>query len=319
MMTPTVHFFQRTFPSANIIVLSGKRPILVDTGFGSDISDTLTLLQQIDLMPQDLQMAVNTHYHCDHVGGNHVLQQQYNLPIAGHHWDVAMINNRDIEACAAEWLDQPIESYTINLALADGDVLNTGDAEFQVIHTPGHTLGHICLYADGVLIAGDTFHADDVAWLNPFREGAGTIYRILETLEKLAQLPLTQVYSGHGAANHKPMTTLQQAQTRYEKWITQPEKVAWHACKRIFAYALMLFDGLTQSQFEAYLLDRSWYLDYCRHIFHADPSEFMKPFLDEMLRSKAAEWQGVKLMPTAPYNLPDPEWLSRIQKPRNWK
>jgi hypothetical protein len=161
MMTLTVHFFQRTFPSANITVLSGKRPILVDTGFGSDISDTLTLLQQIDLMPQDLQMAVNTHYHCDHVGGNHVLQQQYNLPIAGHHWDVAMINNRDIEACAAEWLDQPIESYTINLALADGDVLNTGDAEFQVIHTPGHTLGHICLYADGVGYPG---HFPECFW-----------------------------------------------------------------------------------------------------------------------------------------------------------
>ena len=101
-MTPTVHFFQRTFPSANMTVLCGKRPILVDTGFGSDISDTLTLLQQVDLAPHDFQMAVNTHYHCDHVGGNHVLQQRYNLPIAGHQWDVAMINSRDIEACAAE-------------------------------------------------------------------------------------------------------------------------------------------------------------------------------------------------------------------------
>jgi glyoxylase-like metal-dependent hydrolase (beta-lactamase superfamily II) len=42
----------------------------------------------------------------------------------------------------------------------------------QVIHTPGHTLGHISLYApdEQILILGDAVHGDDVAWINPFRE-----------------------------------------------------------------------------------------------------------------------------------------------------
>lgn len=317
-MTHWLHFFERTFPSANMIFVRGPRPVLIDTGFGSDAVQTVQMLDAIGTHPSNLQAAVNTHYHADHAGGNHHLQTRYNVRIAAHRWEAALVNRRDHDACASEWLNQPIEAYLVDQWLRDGDVIDTGQIALQVIHTPGHTLGHLCFYADGVLICGDAFHSSDVAWLNIFREGVGAINRALESLDKLAQLPLHVAYSGHGPAALKPLDALDSARHRYEKWLDDPEKMAWHACKRILAYALMLTDGMTREDLNHYLPRCPWYLDISRYVFNTTPEDFLLPLLDELLRSRAAEWQGGRLVPIAPYQAPDRMWVASVPRPRQW-
>jgi glyoxylase-like metal-dependent hydrolase (beta-lactamase superfamily II) len=86
-------------------------------------------------------LIVNTHYHSDHVGGHHALQGEYGLEIAGHPHDAELVNRRDPDTGAAEWLRQPIESYRVNRPLQDGDTIETGAASWHVLHTPGHTRG----------------------------------------------------------------------------------------------------------------------------------------------------------------------------------
>lgn len=313
-----LHFFQRPFPSANMILLKGDRPILVDTGFGTDYAETVRLLTEQGTPPENLHLVVNTHYHCDHVGGNHGLQRDYRLPVAAHAWDAAMVNRRDPMTGSAVWLDQAIEPYRVERALQDGDVLATGTAEWQVIHAMGHTLGHIVLYADGFLIAGDTIHADDIAWMNPFREGAAPIDRMLHTLDRLARLPLKRSFSGHGPVAENPLQRIDEARHRYERWLAQPEKVAWHAAKRIFTYALMLFDGMDRGTVPFYLQTCGWYLDYCRYVWGANPHDFVDDLLAELMRAQAAEWRGDRLYPTAPYRPVPPQWNAAIPRPAQW-
>ncbi len=90
-----LHFFQRPFPSANMVLIKGKRPILFDTGFGSDLARTERLLHEAGTPPQALSWIVNSHYHCDHVGGNSGLQQRYGIPIAAFHSEAEQIRNSD--------------------------------------------------------------------------------------------------------------------------------------------------------------------------------------------------------------------------------
>lgn len=311
-------FFERVFPSANMTLVLGERPVLIDSGFGSDYTETVALLRQFNVDPKQLQLIANTHYHCDHVGGNHGFQRDHGVPVAAHHWDARLINRRDRDACAAEWLSQPVESYTVDQLLHDGDVIDTGDIELQVLHTPGHTLGHLAFYADGVLIAGDTFHDDDVAWLNIFREGAGSLDRMIESLDRLAALPLRKSFSGHGGVCEQPHERIDQARARYEKWARAPEKIGWHACKRIFAYALMLTDGMDERAARAYLLAAPWFHDFARYSFNAQPEDFVTPLLNEIIRSGAARWRGDQLVATAPYNAPSPSWLRRVLPVHEW-
>ena len=320
MLPDRLLFFERTFPSANMVLIRGPRPILVDPGFGSDVLETERLLQEAEVPPQSLSLIVNTHYHSDHIGGNSALQKRYSLPIAAHRWDAALVNQRDREVCGAEWLNQPVEPYQVNRPLSEGDEIDTGSAVFQVLHTPGHTLGHISLYApsEQIVICGDVVHKDDVAWINTFLEGPDALQRELMTLDRLAYLPLRLAYSGHGPVIEQPPAALDSARRRYEKWLNDPEKMAWHACKRIFAYGLMMCNGLPAEKVPAYLLEQSWFQDYARHVFKCDSTDFINLLMQEMLRSGAAGWRDGRFIPLTPYHPLPPDWPCGPARPKDW-
>lgn len=317
---PSLHFFERPFPSANVVLIGGERPILVDTGFGSDLGELEHLLRKAQIPPASLSLIVNTHYHADHVGGNYGLQTQYDVPIAAHRWEAHLINRRDSEACSARWLDQPVEPYHVDRFLVEDETVSTGTLVFRVLHTPGHTLGHVSLYEpnERILICGDAVHSNDVAWLNPYREGVGAIERTMESIERLLELDVRWACSGHGPAITEPDRAFRAALARYERWLDDPERAAWHAVKRIFAYALMIEDGLTRDAVEAYLLNCPWFRDFSRYSFGMEPADFVDPLLAEMLRSSAAQWQGDRLMALTPYTPPPKEWPQVAHKPDTW-
>lgn len=304
-----------------MVVIKDERPMLIDSGFGSDVKRTEQLLIDAGVTPDNLHLIVNTHYHSDHVGGNYYFQKTYETKIAAHKWEANLVNRCDREACTAEWLDQPIEPYYVNRKLSDFDEIDTGKFTWQVIHTPGHTLGHIALYepTEQVLIAGDLFHQNDIGWINLFREGAGAIDRSLESLDRIAKLKIEKAYSGHGTAILNPQEAIDSARRRYEKYVNEPEKIAWHAVKRIFAYALMIKDGLKKEQIEGYLLKCRWFQDFARHFFNTSPEQFVQPLLQEMIRSKGATWKGEYLVATAPFETPSKEWIEKDIQPKDWK
>lgn len=303
-----------------MVLIRGEHPVLVDTGFGGNLPETEELLREAGVPPEELALIVNTHYHCDHVGGNGGLQRRYGTPIAAHRWDADLVNRRDREVCSAEWLDQPVEPYRVDRPLSGGDEIETGSVSLRVLHTPGHTLGQVSLYApEGrVLILGDAVHKDDVAWINPFREGAGALQRTLETLDRLAELPVHRAYSGHGPAIEDLDAAIQRARQRYTKWLDEPQKAHWHGCKRIFAYALMIKGGIPEEEIRPYLLRCPWFDDYARHGFEVEPEDFVEPLVAEMLRSGATEWREEKLVVSAPHKTPPADWPSGPARPKDW-
>jgi hypothetical protein len=143
-----------------------------------------------------------------------------------------------------------------------------------------------------------------VGWFVFFRVGVGAVRRALESLVRLAGLSPKAMVSGHSALNDKPIAAIDAARRRFDSWLDNPQRVGWHACKRIFVYTLMLEDGMSRDEIAAYLLDAPWFLDYSRYVFQTEPVDFVERLCDELVRSKAASWQNGKLMPSAPYNPP---------------
>lgn len=311
----------RSYPSANTVVLRGRRPLLFDTGFGSDGAATERLIRDVGLAPDDLTLVVNSHTHCDHSGGNHRLQRQHGLPIAAHPVEAALVNARDPRACSAEWLDHPVEAFTVDRALEDGEELDLGERRLRVVHTPGHTLGHLCLYApeEGVLIAGDAVHADDVAWINPFTEGADPLGQAMASLRRLAELGPRWMCSGHGPPTANPAQAIAAALARYERWRSDPQRAAWHACKRIFTYHLMLMDGMARETIAPYLAGCPWFVAYSSAVFGHAPADFVEPFLAELERAGAVGERDDQLVALAPYNPPPSGWPPSPGRVREWE
>jgi hydroxyacylglutathione hydrolase len=102
-----------------------------------DPGDAFPVLQFIDRMNLELLAVLNTHHHADHTGGNAELRHRYQCRILGP---------------TAESIPQC--THPVN----DGDHLQFPELglSFQVIATPGHTLGHVSYYGAGYLFCGDT-------------------------------------------------------------------------------------------------------------------------------------------------------------------
>lgn len=135
---------------------------------------------------------VQTHGHMDHVQALAELKERLDVPVYAH----------------------PAESYPIDIdvTLADGDEIAFGQRRVQVLHTPGHTLGGVCLLSGKHLISGDTL----------FPGGPGNTWgdeqafaQIIEAVEtKLFTLPDdTVVYPGHGRD-----TTIGAERPHLEEW-----------------------------------------------------------------------------------------------------
>lgn len=123
-----------------------------------------------------LSYILNTHHHSDHVGANLQLKQETGCKIFGSAADQARIPGIDIK-------------------LAEGDEVTLGNQTFQVIDTPGHTLGHIVYYNAGsqALFCGDTLFS-----LGCGRLFEGSAEQMWQSLKKLRALPPeTRVYCAH--------------------------------------------------------------------------------------------------------------------------
>jgi len=209
----------------------------------------------------------------------------------------------------------------VDMLLHDGDEVSSDEVALTIVHTPGHTLGHISLYAPEfqTLIAGDLFHRTDVGWINIFREGVASIPLSLESLDKISKLDVRIAYSGHGEEIPNPQESIDSARRRLTQWLSQPERAAWHACKRIFAYALMIRGGIHESDIEGYLTGCPWLSDLSRNAFHLEPKEFVQPFTREIMRAKVAEWSNGKLMAAHPHTPSEGYWNPKDGWPDKWR
>jgi len=158
-------------------------------------------------------------------------------------------------APAGELLDQPVAAYTADQHLDDGQSLRLGDADWQVVRTPGHTPGHLSLRQpdERLLVVGDALSDYDVGWVNLALDGPDAAAAALASLHRLARLNPRVVLPAHGPIPADPGAAFATALRRAQRLADDPAGAVWYAARRIFAFALMIRDGLPGYEVEPYL------------------------------------------------------------------
>jgi hydroxyacylglutathione hydrolase len=171
-----------------------RRATVIDPG--EDIPKILAVLAKHNLK---VEQIVVTHAHIDHVGGAVRLKRLTGAPVTMNQRDLPLLKMMDVQA---GWLGMPTpEVSDPDIDASDLLALHIADQPAQVLHTPGHTEGSICVHLPGpqLLLAGDTLFAGSIGRTDLPGGDLKTILRSLK--ERLLPLPdETRVIPGHGSS-----------------------------------------------------------------------------------------------------------------------
>jgi len=173
---------------------SGGEGMIIDPG-----DEAKQILKKVEDMGLDIKLIVLTHGHIDHIGALKEIKEATGAEVAVHSDDAESLKEQPLSMIFGLFCPTPPPPDRL---LQDGDSIDVGDLHFEVLHTPGHTPGGICLLGEGVLFSGDTLFRYSVGRTDlpggSYDKLAGSIQT------KLMMLPDdTIVYPGHG-----PETTI---------------------------------------------------------------------------------------------------------------
>ncbi len=306
---------RRPFPDANLLLLHGSSPAVVDSGFVGHAEDTAAWADATAGGPVGL--VVNTHWHSDHVGGNALLRSRGAL-VAASAVDADAVDRRDAGCCVAEYLDQPVAPYVVDRSLADGEVVRLGDVDWQVLATPGHTAGHLALWepASRVLVVGDALSSYDVGWVNTAVDGVGAAAEAVASLQRLADLDARVLLPSHGPIPEDTGAAFATALRRAQRLVDDPAGAVWYGARRIFAFALMIRGGIPTADVETYLRARGWFVDAARQL-DTSADALAAELVDGMSGSGAVVVRSGRLHAAADHVAVDPATL-QLPWPRDW-
>lgn len=178
-------FIEGSFYDSNSYIIDD---VIIDTGTGMNKNHLLSALNSLNISPDDIKLVINTHCHFDHTGGDRLFP---NADIAIHKKDATPLEEGDDIATAAYLFGAAIKPIKVDLKLKEGDSIG----DFEVIHTPGHTQGSICLYDGETLISGDTIFA--YGGFGRVDMG-GSIKNMKQSIKKLLKLDIKYLLPGHG-------------------------------------------------------------------------------------------------------------------------
>lgn len=166
-----------------------KECLIIDPGDEPD-----RILDFIEDNHLKAKYIVCTHGHFDHVGAVSDIKSQTGAEVVIHSDDLEIY--RKTREQGSMWGFEVDAQTEPDLFVSDGDSVSIGDLKFEVLHTPGHSPGGICLYGEGILVTGDTLFAGSVGRTDLY---GGDVRRLKESFGRLVSLPENvKVLPGHG-------------------------------------------------------------------------------------------------------------------------
>ena len=200
LVTDSIHVVDGV-KGAHVYLVTGSDLFLVDTGLPGQERRICKYLQDIGIEPSALHAIVLTHYDVDHIGSAVAMQQLANCPIYAHSLEIPYLLGQKIRPGIKRWLPaatRPIYGKLINPTdlrpLAEGELFE----DWEILHTPGHTPGHISLYRNGIAIVGDLFQGGELRLAPSFFTWNAD--KLKKSAQVLIERPLRWILPGHGPA-----------------------------------------------------------------------------------------------------------------------
>jgi glyoxylase-like metal-dependent hydrolase (beta-lactamase superfamily II) len=209
ILQKNVFKIQVTGKSSHSYLIKGSRGnALIDSGLDSNFTYLQESLTCIGLKVRDIDIVINTHEHFDHIGANRYFQES--AIIAAHRFAANKMALNDRFVTLYKSGDMNELTLHVHLWLESKSRIDLGDFTLDIIHTPGHTSGSICIYEPDkkFMFTGDTLFAGGIL---SFIAESGSIGDYINSLQSLETRKINDIYPGHGEASADPENDIQKA------------------------------------------------------------------------------------------------------------
>lgn len=190
---------------ARVYYVARPEPMLVDTGSPGHVDLILRDLAHIGVQAFHLKKLVVTHHHIGHVGNLAVIKRRSGARVYAHIADAPFIDGRLKRRAARSPVERVFHSAVTKVGFAEIQTVDVDrrleDEEeingWRVIHTPGHTPGHMCLLRGGILISGDLLLASAGAFREMPLSSIGEVAASRASIGKVAELEFAAILPGH--------------------------------------------------------------------------------------------------------------------------
>ena len=292
---PGLHVFERGWLSANNILLTdAQSATLIDSGYVTHQSQTLSLIQSV-LKDRHLDQLVNTHLHSDHCGGNALLQSHYpTLRTLIPPGESKAVANWDEFALSYQPTGQLCPRFRFDGLLHHGQVLRLANLDWQVMAAPGHDPHSVILFEPShqILISADALWANGFGVVFPELEGISAFNEVSQTLDLIESLGAKWIIPGHGAIFQDVESALSVARKKLDGFVQSPAKHARYGAKVLLKYKLLELHQVASSDFMAWATGIRYIQSL--HQTHAPQMgihEWVLELLKDLERSKALEFK----------------------------
>jgi hydroxyacylglutathione hydrolase len=208
-LRPDIYQIWAERPGSHVYLIKGQtKNVLIDTGLADQFPYLEDCLQEVGLAPADIHLIILTHEHFDHVGA--CVHFYDTAVISAHRLAANKIELQDEFVMMNRFFDRTVEPFRADIWLEGDTVIDLGNYRLHIIHTPGHCSGCLCVYEPDqqLLFTGDTVLAGGVL------SGifvSGSISDYLNSLERLSNLRINELYPGHGRVSTTPQDDLKRA------------------------------------------------------------------------------------------------------------
>lgn len=241
---PDLAVLVRGWLHGNTVVLRGKVPAIVDTGYHTGVEELLEVLAD-EAGLAGLAHIYLTHVHSDHAGGCATLRRRTGATIHAHADCRRLVERWDRRALWLASMGQHMDRFRVHRTLVPGDALETNALRWQVLATGGHAVGGLSFYEPQhrILISGDALWEDGFGVLNVPLEGKQVFDHAEAALDTLAPLDVALVIPGHGPPFADHTGAMERARKTLSRWREDPERMLRHNLRGGLAFWLLAHDG----------------------------------------------------------------------------